>query len=119
MKLQMLKMVKDLNLNTDRTQNARSILNELNSAWNPDGDSSKVFEVFDNWVIDVKDDVWLEISEIRTEIRDIFARLDCDSKLMNEDLNDMDWESKEMQKVVTRMDQYVSNFEMIMGHNQR
>merc|ERR1719263_1443644 len=113
MKLQMMKMVKDLNTNQDRTSNAREILNDLNAASNAEPD--QVFAAFDASVEDFKDDGGLEIMEARSEIRDMFARLENEKKLMEEDINDMMWEQSEMQTVVTKMGTYVDNFEAMMG----
>ncbi|CAD7922703.1 unnamed protein product [Amoebophrya sp. A120] len=115
LKLQMLKMVRDLNTNQDRSDAARDILRDLGSDPAKPHVDEKIFVNFYKSVQTMKTDVGQEIGEVRAEMRDIFAMLDSDRELMEEDLAEMETEAVEMQRVVTKMNGAISKFEMEVG----
>ncbi|CAD7956278.1 unnamed protein product [Amoebophrya sp. A25] len=115
LKLQMLKMVRDLNTNQDRSDAARDILRDLGSDPAKPHVDEKIFVNFYNAIQSMKEDVGQEIGEVRAEMRDIFASLECDHELMVEDLAEMETEAVAMQRVVTKMDQVISRFESEVG----
>merc|ERR1712194_468326 len=73
LKLQMLKMVRELNTNQDRSDAARDILRDLGSDPAKTHVDEKIFVNFYRGIQDMKEDVGQEIVEVRAEMRDIFA----------------------------------------------
>merc|ERR1712183_1107001 len=108
-------MVRDLNTNQDRSDAARNILRDLGSDPTKDHVDESIFDQYYRSVQNVKEDVGREFDEIRAEIRDIFAMLECDRESMDDDLNEIEKETVEMQRVVTKMDVAVCNIEATVG----
>mmetsp|Transcript_18391 Transcript_18391/g.45943 ORF Transcript_18391/g.45943 Transcript_18391/m.45943 type:complete len:271 (+) Transcript_18391:642-1454(+) len=115
LKLQMLKMVRDLNTNQDRSDAARDILRDLGSDPAKPHVDEKIFVNFYKSVQSMKEDVGAEIGEVRAEMRDIFAMLDSDKELMEDDIAEMEAEAVEMQRVVTKMNGAITKFEHELG----
>lgn len=114
-KLQMLKMVRDLGTNQDRSDDAALILRELGSDPTKDHVDEHIFLEFYKSVQSTKEIVGEEVLEVRAELRDIFARLTAERDLMTHDVNEMEVEAGLMKGVTDRMRESVVSLENAVG----